>query len=336
VAVPPEGYVNGTAFVADAAETVGGAPFSVPVRIGLVVEASASADPTEAGVPTTFTAVVPNGTLGGPFTLQWRFGDGDGAAGSSVSHTYAESGDFTVVVSVGNSYGVRNATELAEDVTPHLAVGVSANRTAVDVGEPIEFTASPTGGAGSVGLEWGFGDGRSTNGSAAESTHAYAVPGIFVVNVTATDALGATSDATVSVTVNPTLSVTAEATPSGSIAAGTTVDFAGVAAGGTPGFVFAWSFGDGEMASGAAVSHAFREAGNYTVALRTNDSTGELAFAHVSVEVRATSSGRTTGPPGAGGLGGGPTDAELAAAIAAGIAGALLAAVWIRRWRRRT
>ena len=72
--------------------------------------------------PVTFTAVV-TGTE--PITLTWDFGDGGTAQGLSVTHTFTETGSFTVTLTAENACGVTTVSHAVpvEDVqTPEWMI----------------------------------------------------------------------------------------------------------------------------------------------------------------------------------------------------------------------
>lgn len=74
--------------------------------------------PTTLGQPTIFKATLPVIT---PATFVWNFGDGSGATGASVTHTYAAPRSYTVTLTASNSTGSAQATTTVA-VVPPLAV----------------------------------------------------------------------------------------------------------------------------------------------------------------------------------------------------------------------
>lgn len=50
-----------------------------------------------------------------------------------------------------------------------------------------------------------------------------------------------------------------------------------------------WSFGDGDIASGASVSHTFKYQGTYLVTLKTREKTGSLRLDNVKITVSGPS-----------------------------------------------
>lgn len=61
--------------------------------------AATNSSPTVLGQPTAFTAKV---TAGSNLTYAWDFGDGSGASGQVVTHTYAAAGVYTATVTASN------------------------------------------------------------------------------------------------------------------------------------------------------------------------------------------------------------------------------------------
>jgi PKD repeat protein len=70
-------------------------------------------------------------------------------------------------------------------------------------GTPIQFTGSATGGTPPYTWEWEFGDGATS--TQQNPTHSYSAPGVYHVNLTATDAAAATADdeTTATITIPP-------------------------------------------------------------------------------------------------------------------------------------
>ncbi len=147
----------------------------------------------------------------------------------------------------------------------------SANVSTTDVGMPVAFSSSLSGGTAPYRTFWEFGDRASS--STALPTHVYARPGNYTVNFTAMDALGHLSFSSVLVSVErspwgvPTIS------PSPA-EAGKSVNFMGAGGAGIPPLRYAWSLGDGTTALGAITTHTYARPGGYWVFLNVTDSVG--------------------------------------------------------------
>jgi PKD repeat protein len=147
--------------------------------------AAESDSPTGLGEPTTFTVTV---TAGEGLAYAWHFGDGTTGAGATMSHTYALTGLYTVTVTATNAANQMTTTLPVQVIAPTPITGlVAENDSPTLLSNTTTFTAVVTGGPG-VTYVSDFGDGQS--GAGAMITHTYTAPGIYAVNVTATNALG--------------------------------------------------------------------------------------------------------------------------------------------------
>jgi PKD repeat protein len=130
-----------------------------------------------------------------------------------------------------------------------------------------------------VSYAWDFGDGASASGKT--TSHAYATAGTYTVRLVVTDDDGATGTTTRSVVVTPPTPANQPPTASfvyspGSPIAGATVAFDASGSMDPDGAIvsYAWDFGDGGTASGAAVTHAYAFTGTYPVRLAVTDNDG--------------------------------------------------------------
>jgi PKD repeat protein len=133
----------------------------------------------------TFTG---NGVGSEPITYTWGFGDGAVGMGITTTHTYADGGDYTVVLTAANACG-EASTEHTVTVTQACQPVELIDFTwlpAEPVGsEVITFTGFAEGSA-PISFTWNFGDGAAGTGST--TTHSYADPGIYTVALSATNA----------------------------------------------------------------------------------------------------------------------------------------------------
>ncbi len=140
----------------------------------------------------------------------------------------------------------------------------------------IQFDGSGSSDADGDALSfaWNFGDGNTATGMMP--THTYATAGTFpvtlIVNDGQVDSEPGTSSAVISA---PPVNLPPTADPGGPYAAepGQAVAFDGSASSDPNGDAldFAWDFGDGATGTGAAPTHTFTAAGDYTVSLTVND-----------------------------------------------------------------
>jgi subtilisin family serine protease len=144
--------------------------------------------------------------------------------------------------------------------------------------EVVSFTAEVTG-TMPITFTWNFGDGDLEHG--AQVTHTYSWAGNYKVTATATNRCGMdVFEAEISV-VEPPCNPVNESdftwtpiTPK----VEQTVAFTGTANGSTP-IEFTWDFGDGITVTDYLVTHAFANAGTYTVTLKVTNACGEQVVA---------------------------------------------------------
>ena len=156
----------------------------------------------------------------------------------------------------------------------------------------VTFDASSsTNGGTSCGLNctygWNFGDG--TTGTGLVATHQYRAIGTYPVTLTVTDQRGAQANKTVPIPVGAGVPPTVVFTTSPeNPEPGRTVFFnaseSKPAAGRILVYYF-WDFGDGNTASGVAVSHPSPLAGTYVVTLKVTDDAGTYTVSHQSITV---------------------------------------------------
>jgi PKD repeat protein len=242
---------------------------------------------TEVGGSVTFTASPAAGVT--PYVYDWTFGDGGTSNVASPSHVYASNGTFEANLTLNDSGGGSAVAHTTLTVLPALLATAAANVTSTDVGQPIAFTGSATGGSGTYSTyAWSFGDGSTA--STASATHTFATPGTYHAVLNVTDSLGFWTTSSYTVLVNPSLAGAAISASPSSPSAGTTVTFGEVPTGGTTPYSYAWNFGDGSTGTGAAPTHSYSSSGTYTVTVTVSDARGGKATETVTVSVSAAPS----------------------------------------------
>lgn len=267
----------------------------------------------DVGQNLTFFANTSNGTA--PFRYGWAFGDRTpNGSGRNVTHAFDLPGTYTVNVTLTDAVGSVATASVEVTVHPGLELVVSSNRSASDTGVPIGFTASPSNGTAPYEVSWSFPGGGTVEGTTV--SHAFANPGVYRVNVTATDAYGMTAASSLEVTVDARPSIAAFANRTV-----TDVDLpialSANATGGVAPLSVQWVLSDGATASGNATSHAFALAGPAWARVTVVDRVGLAATAVVNLTLHAAPSLALSesAPPC---VVGSPVDATLSAAVAGG------------------
>jgi PKD repeat protein len=233
-----------------------------------------------AGVSLNFTATASGGTP--PYLFAWMFGDGNSGTGSGATHIYTVKGSYTVTLNVTDANGTMLSISRGIVVAPQ-PLTVTISPSSATAGNPVEFTATITGGTGPYSVSWTFGD--ATNGSGNPVTHVYSVKGSYNVSATVMDVNGEVMVSTLSVIVAPQPLLADFTMSAGTVSVGEDLVLAATVSGGTPPYLFSWSFGDGLTAAGGNVIHAYSVKGSYTVTLNATDVNGAVSTSAKTVAV---------------------------------------------------
>ncbi len=160
--------------------------------------------------------------------------------------------------------------------------------TPVD-GQTVLFDGSTSTGTISE-YRWSFGDGGQSSGRTA--SHAFSLPGTFVVTLTLVDPYGRTQSKSQSITVSPGGQPTAAYVFSPTNPrVGQSVNFNASASRAPAGSTIAsytWDFGDGSprvTTASPVVSKTYGTAATYTVTLLVTDSSGRTATVSITMQI---------------------------------------------------
>ncbi|MGI0133212.1 MAG: thermopsin family protease [Thermoplasmata archaeon] len=245
----------------------------------------------DVGQAITFTSTVTEPGAGGD-TIHWNWiapgPDAMTCAGSLLRPvcTANAAGSYAPAVSVRDQNG-GTGTTVGSTVTVYSDPAVSAVSLSVsttDVGMPVDFSVSTAGGSGSLHYAWtGLPPGCSS--TQPEFTCRPQFAGSDAVGVMVTDSDGFAIGSNVAIlVVNRALAATMDG-PTGAHPTGETLTWIAAGTGGTPPDSYEWTFGDGWVARGSAVEHAYERVGAYTVHLWVNDSVGGSTAAQSNVTI---------------------------------------------------
>lgn len=198
---------------------------------------------------------------------EWHFGDGSVTQiGRRVPHTFTESGNFTVCVSVNNTISSNSAC--AEMFVYKEIEDLTAKSTSpTELHSPTKVWAHLRSGNN---ITWTFamGDGKIYTQSEPNVSHTYTIDGNYTVNVTA---MNAVSSGWTILPVQVFVFQVIRMEPSGCVREQTTVNFQAWVSGNASAHLYEWSFGDGSPnethRGNPRVSHTYLASGNYHLSL---------------------------------------------------------------------
>jgi PKD repeat protein len=168
--------------------------------------ASFSALPVTGEAPLTvqFNASGSSDPDGGSLSFSWRFGDGQSGIGEIIAHTFNDSGQFTVELTVTDDAGAQSTayqTILVTDLGDAPVAQISASPTSGGYPLSVSFNgaASSDPDGQIVSYQWTFGDGST--GSGINTVHTYAAIGTYTATLTVTDNEGNTATRTIVIQV---------------------------------------------------------------------------------------------------------------------------------------
>jgi FOG: PKD repeat len=212
----------------------------------------------------------------------WNFGDGTTSNQiGNVTHTYTKEGNYTVSLTISNSYGNRTETK-----TNYIYVGggVIADFTADKTTGPsplaVKFTDKSSGNP--TKYAWDFGDGSTS--TEKNPSHTYTSTGQYTVKLTVSNEFGSdtkTSTSFINVGTAPYVFFTANGTINSKQVTFTTH---GNVADGT----YRWDFGDGTTSSEKDPIHTYKSTGVYNVTLAVSNAYGTYNYTLRNVSITDT------------------------------------------------
>ncbi len=225
------------------------------------------------GLTATFTNNSSNAT-----SYSWDFGDGNNSSAASPTHTYAQDGIYTVVLSATNACGTNTASQTVVIVTPPTAA-FTANNTNGCTPMTVQFTNQSS--ANANVYAWNFGNGTPIS-NVQNPSITYTAAGVYTVTLTVSNAAGtstATSTITVGTGANPSFTTQVNQA---------VVQFQNSSSGANS---YLWAFGDGNTSTATQPVHTYANDGTYTVTLTAFNACGGSTVTQTVVIVTPPTAG---------------------------------------------
>ena len=133
-------------------------------------------------------------------SYNWSFGEGLYYKQQDSTHTYNQSGDYSVILNVTDNDGNTTSSSQTITVTNKPSVNFSFSPSSPITSDTITFTDTSTDSDGSISsYNWSFGDGSYSEDE--QPTHSYSYDGTYTVLLNVTDNDGATNQTSLDITV---------------------------------------------------------------------------------------------------------------------------------------
>jgi PKD repeat protein len=196
-----------------------------------------------------------NNTTGATF-YAWNFGDGNTSIQVNPSHTYANAGNYTVMLAAQSTNGCTDTAYVVVTVFPKpVASFFPSDSSFCSAPHTVNMNNTST---NAVGFEWDFGNGQTSVLNNPSVT--YTTTGSNTITLIATSLNGCLDTSIFVYTIYPTPEADFAVNPTG--CAGQPVTFTSLD---TNGVSYFWDFGDGETSTDENPNHIFVNAGIYDV-----------------------------------------------------------------------
>ncbi|MES2565224.1 MAG: PKD domain-containing protein [Bacteroidota bacterium] len=194
---------------------------------------------------------------------EWVFGDGSIGSGQNVSHTYANSGIYTVSLTITSNFGCSSSQTQTIVISEKPNANFITNQASACT-HTIGFINTSNVSAGSVtNSNWNYGDGNTS--SSQNGLNYYANTGTYNVQLIVSSDMGCTDTAIIPVTISP---LPTPAFSANSVCLNGTTSFTNSSSV-SSGFITItnWQFGDGNQSFQNQPLHQYLNAGTYNVTL---------------------------------------------------------------------
>lgn len=280
------------------------------------INASFTVTPKSQSLPAA-DVTISNTTNPGPWTYLWDFGDGSTStdSGSTLQHTYATYGNYTIALKVSGNF----CEELQEETITILAIPPVVDFDYDPASGCVPLTVSFTNKtmyALPDSYKWEFGDGQATSNS-INPTYTYFEPGKYSVS------LSASNDTGEIVKITKDLIIEAYPRPDAQFDVKPKVVYipGGILFTSNRSFQatnFFWDFGDNTTDNSPEPQHIYKAEGDYTIMLVATNDYGCRDTARVANAVKVVKGGQVLIPnafspslTGPGGTGDGKNDVFL-------------------------
>ncbi len=228
------------------------------------------------GQTVTFTNTSSNAV-----SYNWDFGDGNSSADTNPTHTYANDGTYTVILTATNNCG-SVISQQTITVSTQPTAGFGANVTSGCADLTVQFSNQSS--ANTTNWNWSFPGGNPSSSTDENPIVVYENAGSYTVTLEVSNAAGTnTSTITNYIIVDDVPLAGFTQFTDGPVATFTNTS--------TNAISYSWDFGDGNTSTETNPIHTYANDGTYTVVLTATNNCGTVTTTQTVVISNAPSAG---------------------------------------------
>lgn len=207
------------------------------------------------------------------YIYTWDFGDGTFSSEANPIHQYFTPGEYTVLLTLEDSLDTmaEKSLQIVVEEDFDLIVDWTVENYTVIANEMIQLNTVLTSGNQPIVYSWSF------ISDLPNPSINFTAPGVYEIELNASDYDGDTMSVVKSITVLPDLIPIANFTiPKNSYLVGEVISFTETSVSGNLPLSYSWDFGDGSFSSDRNPTHTYNISGQFTITLTVYDIDGDL------------------------------------------------------------
>jgi|GEM_PF-678691 len=217
----------------------------------------------------TNNSTISSGTMG----YLWKFGDASTSTQSSPTHTYSNSGTYSVELKATSNYGCTDTQTSVVTVFPVPLASFSVNaQNQCKNGNNFIFTNASTISSGSMSYLWRFGDGNTS--TLQNPVHSYLNHGTYIVWLIVSSGNNCKDSISKTITVYPSPTAGFNVNPTESCLTGNNFNFTNTSTISSGSMTYSWNFGDNTTSTSSSPSHIYSTAGSFDIQLISTSNNG--------------------------------------------------------------
>ena len=220
-----------------------------------------------------------------PYNYYWYLNGVNTSSGLYFQYSFPKTGPYNISLLIMDSQGSKASTYMDITVESLPVVSPSESRTTTDIGFPVYFNSSISGGTPFYNYTWSI-SGIGYVGYQQDLIYSFSLPGYYNVTVKVSDGAGNSASSSIEIRINSIPSVTISAQYP-NVDPNVTDSFNSVITGGTPGYSYSWYVNGSLSGSASSLNYSFSRPGIYPVKLLVEDSQGESSTHVLDVTVES-------------------------------------------------